>query len=89
MKEVNCPTCKGTGKVQISTADTKELYKYFGAKIREARERTGLTQQEVATKAGLQRTSITNVEAGRQRTPIETMMKIADVLNTDFKEFLI
>lgn len=39
----------------------------MGAKIRIVREALGLTQDDLATRVGLNRTSVTNIEAGRQR----------------------
>ncbi len=39
----------------------------FGARIQQLREALGLTQDDLRKKVGLTRTSIANIEAGRQR----------------------
>jgi transcriptional regulator with XRE-family HTH domain len=42
-------------------------YLLFGARIQQLREALGITQDELRKKVGLTRTSISNIEAGRQR----------------------
>ena len=42
--------------------DNTELRKTFGAVLREARERTGLSQERFALQAGLDRTTISMLE---------------------------
>jgi len=42
-------------------------YKQFGLRVRQLREALGLTQAELAKRVGLERTSIANIEAGKQR----------------------
>ena len=50
------------------TQSVERLYKEFGQRLRKAREDAQLTQKEVADRVGLKRTSITNIERGRQVT---------------------
>lgn len=50
-----------------------------GEKIRQARERLGMTQTELANLTGIPQTSLSAVELGRQ-TSSENMSRIADVL---------
>lgn len=47
--------------------------------LRELRARHGLTQAEVATRLGMNRTSIANIEAGRQRILLEDVWRIASL----------
>lgn len=42
-----------------------------------------MTQQDLATLVGLTRTSITNIEKGRQPIPIHTLAEIARHIKTD------
>jgi transcriptional regulator with XRE-family HTH domain len=62
----------------IEGADS--LYSVIGSKIRMEREELGFTQQELSNEIGLLRTSIANIEAGRQRLPIHVLYAIADAL---------
>ena len=42
-----------------------------------------LSQQDLATRIGISRTSIVNIEAGRQHSPLHVVVQIAEVLSTD------
>lgn len=56
------------------------LYWTIGKKIREMRGATGISQEELGKRVDLLRTSIVNIECGRQRLPIATLYDIADAL---------
>jgi transcriptional regulator with XRE-family HTH domain len=45
-----------------------------------AREEAGLKQVDLADRIGLKRTSVTNIEAGRQQIQLHTLWQIADAL---------
>lgn len=47
--------------------DPDSFHRAFGDAVRIARDHAGMTQLELADAVGLTRTSITNLEAGRQR----------------------
>lgn len=55
------------------------LYTY-GAGIKQAREQKGMTQEHLASLVGLTRSSIANIEAGRQDTPLSQAVLLAEVL---------
>lgn len=56
------------------------LYSAIGLRIKHARSTMQLTQEDTAKAVGVLRTSITNIEKGRQRLPIDLLYDIADVL---------
>lgn len=56
------------------------LYRDFGRRLRTAREAGGLSQSELAARVGLGRTSITNIETGRQRVPLHLLLELAAAL---------
>jgi transcriptional regulator with XRE-family HTH domain len=64
--------------------DPQSFYKEVGMRVRRAREDRGLTQEAVASQVGLTRTSMTNIEKGRQRVALHTLMDIAQVLAVPF-----
>lgn len=64
------------------------LYWQIGINIREARIAAGLTQAELAERVPILRTSITNIEAGRQRLPLTTLYDIADALKVQAVQLL-
>lgn len=53
-----------------------------------AREKTELTQERLAARVGLSRTSIVNVEAGRQRVPLHQLYRIAGALGMEPADLL-
>lgn len=64
------------------------LYGVIGAAVRAAREACELSQEQVARKVGLTRTSITNLELGRQQTPLHVLYGIADAINVALKDLI-
>jgi transcriptional regulator with XRE-family HTH domain len=54
-----------------------DLYMAIGGRVRAARERVGLTQEALGELVGLGRTSITNIERGRQRMTVHTLFGLA------------
>lgn len=52
------------------------------------RETLGMGQEDLAKKVGLQRTSIANLEAGRQRIPMHTLEKIVAAFGMDMRHFM-
>ncbi len=63
----------------------------FGGKIREVRERKRLTIREVAEKAGVSESLISQIERDRISPAIDTLFKIIDILEIDldfiFRDF--
>ncbi len=52
----------------------------LGKVIKALRKSRGLTQSELAQKSGMERTSICNIELGKQTLNVQTINAIADVL---------
>lgn len=52
----------------------------LGQRVKHLREQNNLTQKELAEKAGITRNYISSIETGRYSPSIETLQKIADVL---------
>ena len=58
-----------------------------GQRIRELREQLGISQEELAARANLDRTYITSVERGKRNISIGTLEKIVVQLNCTMHEF--
>ena len=56
------------------------LYKEFGAALRKARKDAGLTQEEVGRRVNLSRTSITNIERGKQHVALHQVFLLASAV---------
>ena len=65
-----------------------DIYHHIGIKIREERVRLHLTQDALASLVSLTRSSITNIEAGRQKMLLETFIEIAEALNVPPEKLL-
>jgi len=63
--------------------DQAALYRILGSRIRAARGRIGLSQSTLAKKLGMTRTSVVNIEAGRQHPPLHVVWAIAEELRTE------
>lgn len=61
------------------------LYEEIGRRVRALRNEHGLRQDEVGAQVGLMRSSMANIEAGRQRTPVHTLIALAQCLGTDLQ----
>jgi transcriptional regulator with XRE-family HTH domain len=68
--------------------DQEDLHVALGRKIREKRQASGLTQTELAERVSISRTSLTNMELGRQRLLIDQLYKMAEVLNSKPQDLL-
>jgi transcriptional regulator with XRE-family HTH domain len=55
----------------------KDFKARFGDRIREERERLDLSQERLASKAGLHRTHISLIERGQRSVRIETIERLA------------
>ena len=65
--------------------DSDALYAAIGRKIRSARARSSnrVSQARLAEKVEVSRTSIVNIEAGRQHAPIHLLWRIAEELDIE------
>jgi transcriptional regulator with XRE-family HTH domain len=60
----------------------------FGDRVRTAREAAQIRQLDLATAVGLSRSSIANIEGGRQELSLPMAVQIAAVLDTTLAELL-
>ncbi len=64
------------------------LYKQLGEKVKKARTKASLTQEELANKAGLHRTYIAGIETGHRNISIKNLEKIAKALGVKTNDLL-
>lgn len=55
----------------------KTLYQAIGSAVRQARISASLSQDDLAKAVHMTRTSITNLEGGRQQVPLHTLYAVA------------
>ena len=66
----------------------QRIKRLFGKHVRERRLALGLTQQELADRAGLHRSYIGEIELGRRNVTLKSAAKIAKVLQVDVASLL-
>lgn len=66
----------------------EQIYRTIGERIRARRSELGFSQTQLGQKVSLTRSSIANIEAGRQRPMLHTVMQIADELNLQLQDLL-
>jgi len=70
---------------------SKKILKQFGKRVRELRVQKGLSQEELAARAGVHRTYIGMIERAEKNITLENIEKISKALdvklNELFKEF--
>ncbi len=59
---------------------TRNVLVKFGKRIRDERMKLGLSQEELATKAGVHRTYIGMIERAEKNITLENIKKLADAL---------
>lgn len=64
------------------------IYVEIGKRIAKARGDIGLSQDALGKRVGLQRTSITNIERGRQRFMIDSLYALAEALEVSILDLL-
>jgi transcriptional regulator with XRE-family HTH domain len=68
--------------------DDATLRQRVGARIRAARNAEGLSQEQVAQRVGMTRSSIANLEAGRQDMNISRLALVAAAVNLNLADLI-
>ena len=76
-----CPHCMGKGFLTPETATVGALVLFY-------RRKAGLSQDELASKTGVSRPQIANIEAGRHEPPLHRLRKFADALGCQTKDLV-
>jgi transcriptional regulator with XRE-family HTH domain len=59
----------------------------FGLRLRELRERSGLTQSQLADRARMHRQGVVKLERGEREPAWSTLLALAEALNVDLNTF--
>jgi transcriptional regulator with XRE-family HTH domain len=58
----------------------ESVLRQLGENVRDRRQDAGLSQEELASRAGLDRTLISSIERGRKLVRIDTLVKLSRAL---------
>lgn len=67
----------------------KNILKQFGNRVRELRKAQGLSQEELAEKAGLHFTYVGGIERGERNLSLKSIERIAIALKIDIRDFFV
>jgi len=67
---------------------SKTTLEKFGIKVREERLKQGLSQEKLATRAGVHRTYIGMIERAEKNITLENIEKVAKALKLNINELL-
>lgn len=65
-----------------------EILVRFGANLRAARERSGLTQAAFGREIGMDQSYLSRIEQGTVNLTVETMVQLANAVNADVLEMM-
>lgn len=71
-----------------SRAATGDVANTFGARLKQTRERAGLSGSELAEETGLSQSAISRIEAGKRTPTIDTVQAIAAALKLSVSDLL-
>lgn len=66
------------GASEVGDFVTYDIYSEISEMVIKLRDEVGMTQKQLAKKAGLTQANISNIEKGVSRPTVETLKKIAD-----------
>ena len=66
----------------------REVLVKFGKKVRDERTKLGLSQEELASRAGVHRTYIGMIERGEKNITLLNMEKFASALNLELRQLI-
>jgi transcriptional regulator with XRE-family HTH domain len=64
------------------------MHAEVGQRIRTLRQKKGMLQEELARKAGLSPSALSNFEQGRRRTSLDWLRKISKALNVPMSDLI-
>ena len=65
-----------------------ELVVLFGRNVRRLRDAAGVSQEELAFRAGMKRTYLSDLERGTRNPSVRALGRIAEALNVEPSELL-
>lgn len=68
--------------------ETKNCYVKFGKLVKDARERHGLNQRELAEMLGITQPYLCKIEMGRRNISLELVMTLCRILKLDIQQFV-
>lgn len=65
-----------------------DIYLKIGKRIKELREKLELSQQDLATRMGISRPAISQIENGERKVSADELLKLSDILNISMESLM-
>lgn len=72
----------------MSEDDNRAVLEQFGRGVCRRRELLGISQEELAHRAGVHRTLISTIEGGKRLPRLDTLVRLVSALDTSYDELL-
>lgn len=72
----------------MTEREQNRLYQCLGDRLRQHRRAASLSQLELGDLIGRSRSSIVNIEKGRQRPPLHVIWEVAEVLGVNLEDLI-
>jgi transcriptional regulator with XRE-family HTH domain len=69
--------------------ELEDVLRALAAAVRARREQLGMSQEELAHRAGLHRTYISDVERGARNVALKNLVRLADALDMDVADLFV
>lgn len=70
----------------MKTQSVDAVYKEVGQRIVDARRKQGMSQEQLASQSGIDRSHMGFIEQGRRKPTLSTLFKIAKTLNLSLEQ---
>lgn len=70
------------------SAEKQKFAKHIGKRLREVREKTEISQEQLSESAGYYRTYVGHIENGAHSPSVHTIWRLAKVMKVDLGELL-
>ena len=76
------------GRIRHSLRELQDIQRVVADRIKKIRKKKGITQEQLAELAGLNRTHLYRLESGKQSMTLRTLKLIADTLDVRVRELV-
>lgn len=70
------------------SSEKQKFAKHIGKRLREVREKKGISQEQLSEQAGYYRTYVGHIENGKHSPSVHTMWRLAKVMKVDLGDLL-
>lgn len=74
--------------IVLNKGNNLDFYQQLGEALKEARIKSGKSQDALAQSMGLSRVTVVNIEKGRQKVQVHNLVEAANFLNVDLSSLI-